>query len=77
MNDSEILVRAHDFGSGSVLWEDRAHRSSNSGAQDVALNGTRLFVVGQAAETESPDVDFFIRAYDVSDIERPQVAALD
>lgn len=66
--DSEVVIRAYDV-NGLLLWEERAFKSPNSGAQDLLLNGTQLFLVGFVTQPLTNKVDFFARAYDVADFE--------
>jgi len=60
---SEMLVRSYDSATGTLLWDDRSHRSGSSAtAVDMALGKNRLFVAGQASGV---GIDFVMRAYDV------------
>jgi outer membrane protein assembly factor BamB len=61
---SEVLVRAYDSADGSLLWDDRSHRTRNSAAVDLALGKNRLFVAGYTY-TAPNNTDFLIRAYRV------------
>jgi len=57
---SEMLVRSYAAEHGTLLWDDRSHRSAGgSSAVDVALGKNRLFVAGSALS------DFVVRAYDI------------
>jgi outer membrane protein assembly factor BamB len=70
---SEMLVRSYGANDGTMLWEDRSHRTggflSVSGAVDVALGRNRLFVAGSETEETSlgggPVQEFVVRAYDI------------
>ena len=58
----EMLVRSYAAKDGTLLWDDRSHRSVGAPfgttAVDVALGKNRLFVAGSA-------LDFVVRAYDI------------
>ncbi len=60
---SEMLVQSYDAATGTLLWDDRSHRSATpTTAVDMALGKNRLFVAGY---TSGVGTDFVIRAYDV------------
>ena len=60
---SEMLVQGYDAATGTLLWDDRSHRSDGSTtAVDMALGKNRLFVAGY---TLGVGTDFVIRAYDI------------
>jgi len=63
-------VRAYDYG-GNVIWEDRAYRSPNTQPHALTLSGRTLFVVGHVTQPDGVNADFFVRAYDVRDLEQP------
>lgn len=67
---SESVVRAYDY-SGNAIWEDRAYRSSDTQPHALTLSGRKLFVAGHVTKGDGVNVDFFIRAYDVRDLEQP------
>ena len=68
---SEVMVRAYDATGGTLLWDDRSHRSSTSTAVDVALGKNRLFVAGY---TIGARFDFLIRAYGIRNDGAPPAA---
>ena len=68
--DSDSIVRAYDYG-GNVIWEDRAYRSPNTQPHALTLSGRTLFVVGHVTQPDGVNADFFVRAYDVRDLEQP------
>ena len=76
---SEMLVRGYDAVAGTLLWDDRSHRSANppgTTAVDVALGKNRLFVAGYAFGVGT-QFDFVIRAYGVrNDGTAPQVESV-
>ena len=56
-------MRAFDAETGSLLWEDNSHFSTdNATAVDMVLGKNRLFVAAQVVNATS---DFVIRAYDI------------
>ena len=63
--NEDILVRAYDVRTGSMLWESQhdGGDSDDEGANSVAVTGSRVAVAGsvRVAGTEQ----FFVRAYDV------------
>jgi hypothetical protein len=65
----EFVVRAYDLSRGSVLFDDRSHRSGGQGSAGVAiaLGATHVYAVGFASD--SGPSDFLIRAYDRTAIE--------
>jgi len=64
-NQTEMFVRGYDAVTGTLLWDDRSHRSTRpTTAVDVALGKNRLFVAGYALGVGTSS-DFVIRAYDV------------
>jgi PQQ-like domain len=66
---SEFLVRAYDLSSGSILFEDKSHRSAfGSSGFDIAIGLTQVYAVGGTSDRGS--ADFLIRAYDRRTIER-------
>jgi len=67
---SESVVRAYDY-SGNAIWEDRAYRSSDTQPHALTLSGRKLFVAGHVTKGDGVNFDFFIRAYDVRDLEQP------
>jgi hypothetical protein len=59
---SEMVVRSYSAEDGTLLWDDRSHRSITgfpTTAVDVALGRNRLFVAGYSLD------DFVIRAYGI------------
>ena len=62
--NSELMVRAYDAGTGTLLWDDRSHSSLESNAVDVVLGKSRLFVAGTTLDP-STSTDFLIRVYEV------------
>ena len=66
---SEFLVRAYDLSNGTILLEDKSHRSgSGSSGRDIAVGLTQVYAVGESSDGSS--TDFLIRAYDRRAIER-------
>lgn len=60
-----VLVRGYDLDRrGMMVFEDRALRSSASGAMDIAIAGRRAIVVGTVADAANPlNTDWLVRAY--------------
>jgi outer membrane protein assembly factor BamB len=76
---SEMLVRGYDAVAGTLLWDDRSHRSLSppgATAVDMALGKNRLFVAGYALGVGT-QFDFVIRAYGVrNDGTAPQLESV-
>ncbi len=72
---SEFVVRAYELSSGTVLFDDRSHRSGGLGSAgfDIAIGATHVYAVGRASDSGSSD--FLIRAYDRTAVE-PKLRSL-
>jgi outer membrane protein assembly factor BamB len=68
---SEVMLRAYDLKTGSLLLDARSHRGLASVAVDIAVKGDRVFVVGaDDAGGALTNRDFLVQAYEAKAIKR-------